>query len=192
MMGMPTKTGVLYLRGNGSRSLAREPPKCRPESAWTYEAGLQWHSVTRLEAEANIFENRERNVIDYVQFFTGDINHAANIQRLNFDGVETSLKVHASATQVLGISYTWIHGTQQALIGLASSRYVFNYPINNAVVNWQGHLPWQILARTRIGATERAGRNPYAVWERRCLPAKPPMGYLRTTDWERLIDQVYT
>jgi iron complex outermembrane receptor protein len=140
-------------------------PNLRPESAWSYEAGLQWYPSGKIQAQATIFENRERNVIDYVKFFTTDINHAANIQTLNFTGVESSLKAHLTDRQTLDASYTWIHGTQQALSGFASSKYVFNYPINNAVIGWQGQLRGDILARTRVGVVERFGRMTYGVWD---------------------------
>jgi iron complex outermembrane receptor protein len=139
-------------------------PGLKPESSWSYETGAQYR-VGRVQADATIFENRERNVIDYVRFFAGDINHAANIQSLNFTGVESALRVHVSELQTLSVSYTWIHGTQQALKGFSSSQYVFNYPINSAVIGWQGRLPHEILARTRVGVLQRVGRTPYAVWD---------------------------
>jgi iron complex outermembrane receptor protein len=140
-------------------------PNLKPESAWSYEAGVQWHSLGRFRADATLFQNRERNVIDYVKFFAGDINHAANIQKLNFTGVESSLNVHLSDSQMIYLSYTWLHGTQQALSQFASSEYVFNYPINDAVIGWEGHLRGDILARTRIGVAQRFDRNPYAIWD---------------------------
>jgi iron complex outermembrane receptor protein len=157
---LPTYTDLFY-----SDPATAGNPNLKPESAWSYEAGVQWHSLGRLQAEATLFQNRERNVIDYVKFFESDINHAANIQKLNFTGVESSLKARLSDSQTIDLSYTWIHGTQQALNQFASSQYVFNYPINNAVIGWQGRLRGDILARTRIGVAERFDRNPYAVWD---------------------------
>jgi iron complex outermembrane recepter protein len=138
-------------------------PNLKPESAWSYEGGVQWHSSTRVEAEATVFQTRERNVIDYVKFFAADINHAANIQKLIFTGVESDLKIHLFRSHTVNGSYTWIHGTQQSLTGFASSRYVFNYPINNAVIGWQGSLRGTVLARARIGLIQRFGRDTYAL-----------------------------
>jgi len=140
-------------------------PDLKPESAWSYEGGLQWFPSDKIEAQATVFENRERNVIDYVKFFATDINHAANIRTLNFTGVESSLKAHLLANHTLDASYTWISGTQQALSQFASSKYVFNYPINNLVVGWQAQLPRDILARTRFGIVERFGRDTYGMWD---------------------------
>jgi iron complex outermembrane receptor protein len=157
---LPTYTDLFY-----SDPATAGNPNLKPESAWSYEAGVQWHSLGRLQAEATLFQNRERNVIDYVKFFEGDINHAANIQKLNFTGVESLLNMRLSDSQTIDLSYTWIHGTQQALNQFASSQYVFNYPINSAVIGWHGRLRGDILARTRIGVTQRFDRNPYAVWD---------------------------
>lgn len=139
-------------------------PNLKPESAWSYEGGLDWNPGGRFKAEATVFEQREHNVIDYVQFMPSSVFQAANIHNLNFTGVETSFHVRLTDVQRLLVSYTGLHGAQQALNGLVS-RYVFNYPINNAVVGWQGQLPGKILARTRVGATERFARDPYAVWD---------------------------
>jgi iron complex outermembrane receptor protein len=157
---LPTYTDLFYSDPStvGNANL-------KPESAWSYEAGVQWHSLGRLQVDATFFQNRERNVIDYVKFFVGDINHAENIQKLNFTGVESSLSVRFSDSQTVDCSYTWIHGTQQALNQFASSQYVFNYPINNAVIGWEGRLRGDFLARTRIGIAQRFDRNPYAVWD---------------------------
>ena len=33
------------------------------------------------------------------------------------------------------------------------------------MASWQASLPWGLMARTRIGATQRLARNPYGVWD---------------------------
>jgi iron complex outermembrane receptor protein len=156
---LPTYTDLFYHDPANTGN-----PNLRPESAWNYEGGLQWNHGDRFKADITVFHLREKNVIDYVQYFLGDLYHAANIQRLNFTGLETSVDLRIADGHRLTIGYTGLHGAQQALNGL-TSRYVFNYPINNAVVGWQGKLPHKFVARTRVGATERFGRNPYAVWD---------------------------
>jgi len=55
----------------------------------------------------------------------GGVFHAANIQRLDFTGLETSVDMRIADGHRLTIGYTGLHGAQQALKGL-SSRYVFN------------------------------------------------------------------
>jgi outer membrane receptor protein involved in Fe transport len=139
-------------------------PLLKPESAWNYEGGLDWQNGGRLKASATLFHIREQNVIDYVKFFPADLFHAANIQRLNFTGIETSAELRLTTVQRLRFAYTGLHGVQQSLNGLVS-RYVFNYPVNNAVFGWQGTLPGRIFARTQVGATQRFARDPYTVWD---------------------------
>jgi len=156
---LPTYTD-LYYRDPGNAG----NPNLQPESAWNYEGGLEWRNGGRLTADATLFHTRQQNVIDYVQFFPGDIFHAANIERLNFTGVESSLDLHLSDVQRVTIGYTGIHGAQQSLNGLVS-RYVFNFPVHRGLIGWQGMLPGRVLVRTRVGVTQRFAETPYAVWD---------------------------
>jgi len=61
------------------------------------------------------------------------------------------------------VSYTAIHGAQDALQGL-QSRYTSNYPTHRAVVGWLGELPWQIEATSQLGVVQRYATDPYVVW----------------------------
>lgn len=138
-------------------------PNLKPESAWSYDGGLEWNRTGRFKASVTAFQMREQNVIDYL-LFPDNLYHAENIQRLNFTGVETSAELRLSGSQKITIGYTGIHGAQRSLNGL-TSRYVFNYPTSHGLVAWQGILPGRILARTLVGVTQRYARNPYAVWD---------------------------
>ena len=42
---------------------------------------------------------------------------------------------------------------------------MFNYPIHNGVITWQGTVRGQIAARARVGVTERYARSPYGLWD---------------------------
>jgi iron complex outermembrane receptor protein len=139
-------------------------PNLQPETAWSYEGGLVWDRGGRYKAEVTVFERREKNDIDYVRSSPTDIFRATNIQRLNFTGVETSLEMRLPRSQRVNISYTGLQGAQQALNGL-ESKYIFNYPVQNAVFAWQGRLPWSLIARSRVGVTSRFERDPYALWD---------------------------
>ncbi len=139
-------------------------PNLKPESAWNYEGGLEWNPGGRWKTDLTVFHLREHNVIDYVRYFPSDLFHAANIQRLNFTGVEANAELRVSNTQRLTVGYTGLHGAQEALSRVVS-KYVFNYPIHNAIVGWQGQLPLRIQARTRVNMTDRFARDPFAVWD---------------------------
>jgi iron complex outermembrane receptor protein len=139
-------------------------PNLQPESAWDYEGGLLWDRGGRFKAEATMFERRENNDIDYVRSSPADLWHAENLDRVNFTGVETSVEVRLPRRQRLEFGYTGLHGTQNALNGL-ESKYVFNYPVNDGIVSWQGELPEKLIARTGIGVVDRFGSGPYALWD---------------------------
>ena len=139
-------------------------PNLRPESAWSYEGGLDWNSSGRLRGAFTVFQRREHDGIDYVRSSPNDIWRATNFQHLQFTGVEASLTFRASNTQQIEWQYTGLHGAQDALSD-QQSKYVFNYPVNSGVVSWQGAFPRGIIGRTRIGVLERYQRDPYALWE---------------------------
>jgi iron complex outermembrane receptor protein len=139
-------------------------PNLRPERAWSYETGLQWTPAARVRADVAVFHRRERDGIDYVRTSATDIWRATNVDRLQFTGVEASVDARLSAAQTLSLRYTAIHGAQAAFVDLMS-RYVFNYPSQSAVAEWRGSFSHHLLTRTRVGALNRRGRDPYALWD---------------------------
>ena len=156
-------------------------PNLRPESAWSYEGGIEWNSGDRFSLSATGFTRRERNGIDYVKCQPGalfdigsglcvvtpganDIWHAYNIDNLNFSGVETLFRYHFMPRQEFDLGYSGIYGAQQSLNGLVS-QYVFNYPTHNAYVAWQGSLGHGITARSRLGVVQRYQRDAYPLWD---------------------------
>jgi iron complex outermembrane receptor protein len=139
-------------------------PDLRPERAWNYETGLQWTPAPGLRADVALFHRRERDGIDYVRRSVTDIWRATNVDRLRFTGVEASLDARVSKAQTLSLRYTAIHGAQAAFVDLAS-RYVFNYPSQSAVAEWRGSFSHGLLTRSRVGALNRRGRDPYALWD---------------------------
>jgi iron complex outermembrane receptor protein len=169
-------------------------PNLKPERAWSYEGGAEYHFNSRLRLEATLFERRDRDVIDYANSASNPVFQALNVDRLNFTGVETSLAYRLSGSE-LDLSYSGLRGSSQPVPGL-QSRYAFNYPVNSAVAAWTGNLSGHIVARTRIGALQRVGHDPYAVWD---LYAARPAGSLRpflqltnltNTDYQEISDVV--
>jgi len=155
---LPSYTDLYYHDPGNAGS-----PGLRPERAWSYEVGLDWNASERLRGEATVFHRRERDGIDYLRRSPADIWRAANIQRLDFTGVEAALVTTPWRSQRLEFSYTALHGAQDALAGLYS-KYAFNYPVHSGVVSWQAAVRG-VLVRTRIGVLERFQRGPYAVWD---------------------------
>lgn len=136
----------------------------KPESAWDYEGGLEWKPVGRFSAQLTVFQRRDHNDIDYVKAAVSNPWQATNVQNLVFTGAEATVGWRISATQMVQLGYTGLHGSTQVLPGLIS-KYVFNYPSNNAVVSWLGQFRKAVAVRTRLGITQRVGQDPYAVWD---------------------------
>jgi iron complex outermembrane receptor protein len=138
-------------------------PNLRPESTWDYEGGLLWTDA-RVKSEVTMFQRRDRDVIDYVRASASSPYMAENVQKLNFTGVEASVEVRLPQDQRLQIAYTTLCGAQQMLNGV-QTKYSFDYPIDDAVVAWNGRLPGKFIARTRLGVIDRYASDPYGVWD---------------------------
>jgi iron complex outermembrane receptor protein len=141
----------------------RGSPDLRPESAWSYEGGIDFRPAGALVAELTVFQRRERDGIDYVRRSPDDIWRATNIQRLRFTGVEAGLALRPGRRQRVELRYTALSGAQDALQDVVS-RYVFNYPRHSGVASWGTEIGG-VAFRSRLGAFERYQRDPYAVWD---------------------------
>ncbi|HYH00310.1 MAG TPA: TonB-dependent receptor [Terriglobales bacterium] len=180
---LPTYTDLYY----------RDPanvgnPNLRPESAWSYEAGLDWDRGGLLRASATVFQRRDTDVIDYVKCGQSDAPgtevacdgkwHAINVQNLRFTGIEGALQFRLPHRNRLDIAYAGLHGSQDSLQGLAS-RYAFSHRRHTGTVAWQGVLPGKVMARSRFGVAERycaaaqcangktgsSQGDPYGLWD---------------------------
>ncbi len=156
---VPTYTDLFY-----SDPATLGNPSLKPESAWNYEGGVVWNPGGRWRSEATVFHSRQKNVIDYVQLVPNGKFVASNLESVNYTGAEASLLLRLPHDQQAGLSYTVLHGAQDALHGL-QSRYAFNYPTHRAVVSWLGVLPGKLQARSQLGVVQRFERDPYALWD---------------------------
>ncbi len=139
-------------------------PNLKAEKAISYEAGVDWHLPRNWRAFATGFDRDEKNGIDYVRSSPALPWQAMNFDHLRFVGVETGVEGEVFHTQKVTLQYTALHGAQ-ADEGGEQSKYVFNYPTQNAVATWQILTGHGILARTRIGAIKRYQLDPYVLWD---------------------------
>jgi iron complex outermembrane receptor protein len=142
----------------------RGNPNLRPERAWSYEGGVDWNPSARWHGGLTVFERRERDGIDYFRASPNDLWQALNINRLNFTGIESSVRFAASRSQTLDFRYSWLHGTEDT-IPLGQTKYTFNYPIHSGVLAWQASLAGRITLRTRLGILDRRGQGTYPLWD---------------------------
>ena len=66
-------------------------PNLKPESATSYEAGLDAFLRPNVKAAVTVFQRSDSNVIDYVRASPADLWQVTNIDKLHFTGVETTL-----------------------------------------------------------------------------------------------------
>lgn len=156
---LPTYTDLYY----------RDPanvgnPLLRPERAWTYEGGVDVNLAGEVKLAATVFQRRERDGIDFVRTSPTAIWRATNFQALQFTGVELQATTVVRRRHRMELAYTGLNGAQSVLTGI-QSKYVFNYPKHSGLATWQASWQNGFTARTRIGAMERFGRSPYAVWD---------------------------
>jgi iron complex outermembrane receptor protein len=136
--------------------------KLKPESAWNYEGGLDWYPTGKIAVALTVFDSRQTNTIDYTRAAPTDKYQATNLGALNFIGVESSFDWQPNLSQHVKASWILEHGTQSALNGL-QSEYVFNYPTNNARVEWTWNVKRQLLLQSRLGVVQRYGQDAYPV-----------------------------
>lgn len=150
-------------------------PNLKPESAWNFEGGLNWYPKPDIAATTTVFYSRQHDTIDYTRASPADPWKASNLSGVRFTGVETSVAWQPNEKEQLRLSWTLLAGAQSALHGL-QSKYVFNYPVNNARVDWTQRISGQIALNTRLGVLQRYQQNPYAVWD---VSLSRPLGRIR-------------
>ena len=157
-------------------------PALRPESAWTFETGVDWVPSARLRGDLTLFDRRVTDGIDYYRLSPSDIWRALNIQNLDFKGWEASLRWTPSTTHTLDFRYTALHGTQDT-IAAGFTKYTFNYPTGSGVFQWQITPRANFVFRTRVGALARPAQSPYALWDLyAALPRHKVHPYLQVTN----------
>ncbi|TCK71590.1 TonB-dependent receptor plug domain-containing protein [Acidipila rosea] len=156
---LPTYTDLYY-----SDPTTVGNPGLRPESAWSYEGGLQWESGGRISFDLTGFRLLERNGIDYSKFALSDRWQATNVQNLNFTGAETTVHLRLPASQQVELGYTGLHASQQPVPGLISE-YAFNYASQNATFAWSGEFAHRVDARTQVSIVQRVGQTAYPLWD---------------------------
>jgi len=168
-------------------------PNLKPESAWTYEGGVDWYPGSRVATTLTVFYSKQKDTIDYTRASPAEPWQASNLPGLHFTGVEGTLEWQASQSQFVKTSWTLLQGAQSALHGL-QSEYVFNYPVNNARVEWTWNVKRSLLLQSRLGVVQRYQQDPYPVLdvsivrETGFLHPYLQMTNLTNTGYEEIVD----
>ena len=156
---LPTFTDKYY-----SDPTTRPNPGLRPESAWSYDGGLDWYATDRVALSATGYTSRQTGAIDYVRA-AGEQGpyQAQNLANLQLSGAEVGLHASLPRGGRLFVSYTSVTGAQSVLRGL-ESRYLYNFASHNGSAEWVGSARG-VIWRLRVGATQRFNRNAYATMD---------------------------
>jgi outer membrane receptor protein involved in Fe transport len=139
-------------------------PLLKPETAWSFEAGPEWHPGGGISAELTVFRRLDHNDIDYVKYAPTQPWQATNIENLTFTGVETIFRIALPRSQNVELGYTGIHGAQKPLPGV-TSKYVFDYPTHHASFSWFVQFKDEISVRNQLSFVQRFGHDVYPVWD---------------------------
>ncbi len=157
-------------------------PNLRPEYTVNYEGGLDFYPAGHWRSSVTVFSRHETDDIDYVRADSSDIWQATNFGRLTITGVEASIGWQAGDGQKVEVQYTALHGAQAALNGF-QSKYVFNYPTQQAVIAWQSNSTHGWVARVRAGVTDQYERDTYFLLDAYAAWIRSPLHpYIRLTN----------
>jgi len=164
-------------------------PNLKPEKAMNYEGGVDFYPAARWRSSLVVFSRHETDDIDYTRANSSDIWQAMNFGRVTFNGWEASLFVSLPHSQTVQVEYTGLYGAHAALNGY-QSKYVFNYPTQQAILGWQRVSPRGWIARIRTGITNQYERNAYvlvdayAAWTRSRFHPYLRVTNLTNTDYQ--------
>jgi iron complex outermembrane receptor protein len=145
-------------------------PNLKPESSWSYEAGLDWSPTnSRLTLTATGFRLQQKDTIDYSKLALAtdaltfaEPYQAVNIQNLDITGAEATARLRLTSTQQLQFSYTAAHAASPPANLI--SEYAYNYAAQNALFAWNGNFR-QIAARTQVNIVQRTQHTAYPLWD---------------------------
>jgi iron complex outermembrane receptor protein len=143
---------------------------------------VNWFPKSTFAATLTAFYSTQHDAIDYTRANAADPWQATNLSGLHFTGVEAAVDWLPASGQRVRVSWTNLTGAQSALHGL-QSEYVFNYPVNNARVDWTSNAGRQLVVESRLGVVQRFEKDPYAVLDVSVVRAQGRIRpYLRMTN----------
>jgi outer membrane cobalamin receptor len=172
---IPTYTDLYYVD-----PVTLGNPNLKPESAWSGDAGADWAPSGRVALSVTGFYSRQHDTIDYVSSAAtpnpylppsceiggeqaANIWCAANLNGLSFTGIGSRLTWIPARSQAVRISWTGLHGAQNALHGL-QSEYIFNYPVENIHASWASQFGRILSLTNSVQLAQRYRQTVYPVW----------------------------
>jgi outer membrane cobalamin receptor len=156
---IPTYTDLYY-----SDPVTRGNPNLMPESAWSGDSGIDWTPGSHVSLSVTGFYTQQHDTIDYVRAAVSMPWQAVNLNGPRFSGVETYMTWQPKRTQTIRLAWTTLFGSRALLQGL-QSKYVFNYPVQNARAEWTALLGRAVTLRNTVQIAQLYQHDPYPVWD---------------------------
>ncbi|NTW49881.1 MAG: TonB-dependent receptor [Chlorobiales bacterium] len=142
----------------------------KPEEAWTYEAGADWHN-SFATATLSVFERKGKNIIDWSKLPSESVWQVRNVLDMNTFGLELSgsvnpeLLVPALPVSQVRLSYAFLNSSKDD--GDFESRYVFNY-LKHQVILGVTHGWFAGISQTwKVRYEDREGLAPHTLVDTR-------------------------
>ncbi len=139
-------------------------PNLFPESAWNYEGGMDWYSNRGTKVSATWFHRDESNTIDWVKDAGSNVFQTRNFQELSFKGGEVSVRQRLKNGAAIWVNYTGMRASRLLAVN-AVSRYVFNFPQNQATFGYSGSIAGDLVIKTQVGMYNRTWQSTRALWD---------------------------
>lgn len=147
--------------------------RLKPELGWSYEIGSTYILAPSLSIATSLFQNEQKDLIDYVKFSSTDIFHAVNFTRARIRGLEFSLQWdhpagtdHASILQQASFSYGYLDSRVQR-DSVYSARYSFIHPRHQISASLLGLLPFTITGSIGMVYKRKLDGTSYTLLDAR-------------------------
>jgi vitamin B12 transporter len=121
--------------------------KLNPEIGWTFEIGGNYIFLPSTRISAAVFQNEQKDLIDYIKFSTHDIFHAVNFTRARIRGAELSVQWENNHSvnkecsfQYVALSYGYLDSRIER-DSVFAARYSFTNPRHQFAFSAIGILP---------------------------------------------------
>jgi outer membrane cobalamin receptor len=179
---VPTFTELYYRDPNHLAS-----DDLSPESAWTFEGGVDWLPAPAWLVGATTFVRVERDVIDWVRARPTDRWQTANIREVTTNGLELSARRMLGSNGLLDLQYAWLDSDAPSLQLL--SKYVLDIARHRVTASGSAALPGQFTVGGRLGLTQRVDGRDYTLLDARVSRRWGPVAL--TADLRNLLDEEY-
>ena len=155
---VPTFTELYY-----STAANKGNPGLKPETAWNYEAGMDY-TAKDVSASATVFLRNTKKIIDWTRKSPSKAWQAENVGEFDIYGLESRLGLEldkfmeTGPLKVLTVRYAFLESSNKKGI---TSKYVLEYLKHNLTATLECALPFGFSEELNFAFRKRQGREKY-------------------------------